>query len=134
VPHASLHKLAVLWTDTTRLGCGLKRCPGAMGSYVVCWYGPGFYMTPDFKSKYKRNVPRSRCQLATGDDWCASCSGRRCTACFARPQYGQEMALFPITYNAARKRVSTPLAELGHGWCWPAHGSQEGLGPSYHNL
>jgi hypothetical protein len=105
---AHLPNLAVLWADTTRLGCGFTRCPGSLGSYVVCWYGPGFYTTPRYQSQavMRSKIPRSRCQRATGDNWCAACVGTRCTACYGRPQYGQEMAPFPIRYDAAYKRVS----------------------------
>ena len=95
---------AVLWAETTRLGCGFTACP-SLGSYVVCWYGPGFYKTPDYHSAMGANVPRSRCQLATKDDWCERCSGSTCTRCFERPNYGQRMARFPIRYDKTRKRV-----------------------------
>ncbi|KAI3433330.1 hypothetical protein D9Q98_003148 [Chlorella vulgaris] len=100
------HLINILWADTTRLGCGFTRCPGSLGSYVVCWYGPGFYMTPRYQSQavMRSKIPRSRCQRATGDNWCAACVGTRCTACYGRPQYGQEMAPFPIRYDAAYKR------------------------------
>lgn len=98
------HLINLLWAETTRLGCGYTKCP-VLGSYVVCWYGPGFYMTPNYKRVMGKNVPRSRCQRATGDDWCEACVGKKCTACFKRPNYGQQMARYPIRYVPAYKRV-----------------------------
>ena len=61
-------------------------------------------------SWYAQNVTRSTCQAATGDDWCANCIGKVCTACYPRPQYGQAMAKFKITLDPTTKRVSARTA------------------------
>ena len=56
-------------------------------------------------SWYAQNVTRSTCQAATGDDWCAACSGKVCTSCYPRPQYGQAMQKHKITRDPTTKRV-----------------------------
>lgn len=34
------HFTQVVWKSTTELGCGIKACGGAWGSYVICSYNP----------------------------------------------------------------------------------------------
>lgn len=54
---------------------------------------------------YARNVRRSACQKAAKDDWCESCDGKECTACFPRPDFGSPMGGYPIVQDPTTKRV-----------------------------
>ena len=66
-------------------------------------------------SSFLKNVKRSRCQLATGDDWCSKCKGgssgkrARCQACFGRAT-GTGAIGGPITLDAKTGKAGSTAA------------------------
>ncbi|QLL33848.1 hypothetical protein HG536_0F01730 [Torulaspora globosa] len=42
------HFTQVVWKSTTQVGCGIKQCNNAWGSYVICSYNPAGNMIGDF--------------------------------------------------------------------------------------
>lgn len=104
------HFTNIVWKATTKIGCGLARCQGNT-DYVTCWFAPGYYLSipsgaPGNATRraFADNVPPTKCQTATRDPWCSACAGRRTTACFERPNYGQLMGREGIRLDEATKR------------------------------
>ncbi|QLQ78501.1 hypothetical protein HG537_0A07480 [Torulaspora globosa] len=42
------HFTQVVWKSTTQVGCGIKQCNNAWGSYIICSYNPAGNMIGDF--------------------------------------------------------------------------------------
>jgi len=69
------HYTQMVWRETTKVGCGLKKCPG-MGAYIVCDYAkPGNWVGE--KAVHLGGSACSKCNLYPG----TACIEGQCSVC-----------------------------------------------------
>lgn len=101
------HFTQMIWSSSTKLGCAWARCKQGLAQtglslpadFVVCAYSPGgnvMGVGAASTTLWSKQVKPTRCQSATGDDWCSHCTGAKCTGCYPRFAQGQAMGQHAI--------------------------------------